>query len=538
MSETTQKVAPSIRSAPLSRDQREAKLDDSDEGITLPRRRNAPQSAPNSAGEWIELDDLIESATSAPIPLVSVPAFPLPKAGDVIGGRYELISHADSGGMGAVYEAWDAQRRMKVAIKFIQGSWPDRDEALNRFRREARALISVYHKNILRVLDFGEAPMPYLVTEWLAGETLASFIEREGRLSPAQAGSMFLQLCAGLSEVHSLGIIHRDIKPTNIFVLAGGMEDRQIRLIDFGLVKKVHVSVTDNSTWGASLTRHGFAPGTPKYMSPEQMLGQSLDHRSDLFSAALVAFKMLTGENAIREGLPIFSGLDYPLPSRDVRGLPAEVDDFFRKALHCDPKHRYSSALEMGIAFKNAMAICHDVGPLAVRNPPVKRLPKNDRQSAPTVREEREQKRETTEAWTKAIRRVSIVPQGGPRRRLQWLVAALCALVPLWLLLLVSWLTDGATGTDLQDPADLAHSNKPPATAPNVDAGDESHSPTLPNSKGNDPAAGQKSTKGDGAQTQEPVPKRSNGTGSGSAVNPKRNQMNRPKTPTVREPGF
>jgi serine/threonine protein kinase len=541
MSEMTRKLALPVRSTSLSGERREAQPDNSDEDSTLPRWSEVHTAAPNPAGDWSELEDLIDSAPSAPVPLVNAPAFPLPKPGDVIGGRYEIINHADSGGMGTVYEAWDAQRKIKVALKFIQGSWPDKSEALNRFRREARALISVYHKNILRVLDFGEVPMPYLVTEWLVGETLSRLIEREGRLSPAQAGSMFLQLCAGLSEVHSVGIIHRDIKPSNIFVLAGGTEERQVRLLDFGLVKKVQTSVNDNSTWRDSLTKQGFAPGTPNYMSPEQLLGRSLDHRSDLFSAALVAFKMLTGVNAIKRGMPAFIMLhseNPPLPSRDLRGLPVEVDDFFRTALHGDPNRRYSSALEMGIAFKTAVSLCGDVDVVAVERPSTLKPTTNDHQDKSTRKERRvvrEEKRGASEE--RAVTDLTDIRamQGWARSRPRG-VAALLVLGVLGVALLGLCGTSD-TVSELQEPALLVN---PPVMAPQPGAVGGSHSSTqaLPSSADNNYVASPKALQRDGSRTTDRAVMRPKGSDSGSTVNSTRAHANKRTTPSVIEPGF
>jgi serine/threonine-protein kinase len=280
---------------------------------------------------------------------------PLLSTGDTVVGRYQILGRAGHGAMGDVFDAWDRQFCRQVAIKFIK--CPD-EQATARFRREARALMSIHHESVLRIFDFGTEPLPYLVTEWLDGESLDKILARSERMPVATVSKVLSQICAGLQRCHDEGIIHRDIKPANIFILANG----SARTIDFGLVKKARFSKIEDPTWEHQLTK-GICLGTPRYMSPEQILdSEKVDQRSDLWSLAVVVYKMLTGKNAFKStnAMGLFREIlrcrSAPLPSKDTGDLPPALDIFFARALQHDPDARYRSAIEMAAEFSRLVS--------------------------------------------------------------------------------------------------------------------------------------------------------------------------------------
>jgi serine/threonine-protein kinase len=197
--------------------------------------------------------------------------------------------------------------------------------------------------------------------ELLEGQDLEALLRREERLPLDRATLIFSQVCEGLQSVHDAGIIHRDIKPANIFC----MESGTVKLVDFGLAKRPHrfvskpVDLTDGTTMEAPLTKRGNIMGTMKYISPEQLSKADIDYRTDLWSAAVVLFRMLTGQHAFPGNndidimLSIMQGVP-PVPSRDVKDFPdrlkAMLDNFFVRALQKNPAHRFGSASEMALA--------------------------------------------------------------------------------------------------------------------------------------------------------------------------------------------
>jgi hypothetical protein len=211
------------------------------------------------------------------------------RQGDVIAGRYEIVQRAGEGGMGAIYRALDHARGGQVAIKVLR-----RAEEIDvaRFQREARLLAQTSHPAIVTFVDHGfdEDRDPYLVMEWLAGETLADRLAGDG-VSAQEAVALMRRIAEALGELHRLGIVHRDVKPENIVFPAGALDGA--KLIDFGLAR--------HHTGTQTLTQTGAAVGTPAYMAPEQARGYTVDARADVFALGCVLYECLTG-------VPPFSG--------------------------------------------------------------------------------------------------------------------------------------------------------------------------------------------------------------------------------------
>ena len=205
-------------------------------------------------------------------------------------GRYRIEEWLASGAMGEIYRAYDPLIDRPVAIKIIRRELicgPGADQWLERFKREARAAGQRFHPNIVTVLDYGEeGGLPFLVMEFIDGPSLASLLKTSGPLAPERAIAIITQVLSGLGFAHESGIIHRDIKPSNILVPANS----PVKIADFGIAR------TDSS----DLTVVGDVLGTPAYVAPEQLRGDPVDNRSDLFAVAVVLFEALTGVKPFR----------------------------------------------------------------------------------------------------------------------------------------------------------------------------------------------------------------------------------------------
>src|SRR5262245_57332842 len=208
-------------------------------------------------------------------------------------GPFEILSPLGAGGMGQVYRARDTRLERDIAVKVLSDVLLTTPTALERFQREARAASANNHPNICTIFDVGSDP-PYLAMELLEGETLQQRLSR-APFEPTETIDCALAIADALDAAHTKGIIHRDIKPANIFMTARGP-----KILDFGLAKTAAGSNSDAATRAADamVTEVGTAIGTPAYMSPEQLRGEPLDRRTDLFSFGLVLYEMATAAPA------------------------------------------------------------------------------------------------------------------------------------------------------------------------------------------------------------------------------------------------
>jgi len=215
-------------------------------------------------------------------------------------GPYEVLRPLGAGGMGEVYRARDPRLRRDVAVKVLHRSLTNTPEHVDRLAREARAAGGLNHPNILTVYDIGtEGFRPYIVSELLEGESLRSRLAR-GPIVYKKALEYGIQIANALGAAHEKGIWHRDVKPGNVFVTSDG----RIKLLDFGLVKlkASPQGVGSDASTADDDTRPGGVHGTIGYMSPEQLLGDTLDHRTDIFALGTVLYEMLAGVPAFRRG--------------------------------------------------------------------------------------------------------------------------------------------------------------------------------------------------------------------------------------------
>jgi serine/threonine-protein kinase len=280
--------------------------------------------------------------------------------GRTIAGKFVVESLIGSGAMGAVFRARQIALEKTIAIKVLHGEHAQDASFAARFHREAKAASRLNHPNSMQVLDFGAEPdgLLYIAMEYLDGRSLHRLMRDEGRLPPTRIADVLMQTLAALAVAHDMGVVHRDLKPENIMVLRGTDDDGTLRDIvkvcDFGIAK-----ITDSRAYrsgeresNAPVTTAGFLVGTPEYMSPEQGRGDKLDARSDLYSAGVVLYEMLTGclpfqaENAI--GVVLKHITQVPeRPSSMIAGVDARLEAVCLRALRKSPEERYQSAREM-----------------------------------------------------------------------------------------------------------------------------------------------------------------------------------------------
>ncbi len=266
--------------------------------------------------------------------------------------KYRLLQLIGKGGMGAVYEARDLRLDRPVAVKIMLGRAFGQETDLRRFRREAHAAARLNHPNIVSVYDIGslDGGGAYLVMERLRGPTLRAEIKRVGKFSPSGTSDWLAPLLDGLAAAHQQGIIHRDLKPENVIGQLGPAGSLSVKILDFGLAKVQPLATAAGASH--SLTESGIIMGTVAYMSPEQLRGERVDQRSDIFAIGVILVEMLAGQR------PFLS----PAASRDAYDpastFPARraLVDLLQRCLALDPADRFSSAAELRKALVPALA--------------------------------------------------------------------------------------------------------------------------------------------------------------------------------------
>jgi eukaryotic-like serine/threonine-protein kinase len=218
-----------------------------------------------------------------------------PLVGTTLAERYRVIRRIGEGGMGLVYEAEHAVIEKRVALKVLREDFSSRPEVVQRFQLEAKSASRIGHEHIVDISDFGTMPSgaSYFVMEFLDGEDLANVLAREGTIPAERAVRILLQCCRALGAAHSKGIVHRDMKPENIFLTHRGDNPDFVKIVDFGIAKMSDIE-TDGAP-GRKLTKTGMIFGTPEYMSPEQAAGKKLDHRVDTYAMGVILFECLVG---------------------------------------------------------------------------------------------------------------------------------------------------------------------------------------------------------------------------------------------------
>jgi serine/threonine-protein kinase len=264
----------------------------------------------------------------------------------VIAERFRLNRQLGRGGMGSVWHATHLGLDTACAVKFIEGENAQLPEAQARFEREAKSAAQLRSPHVVQILDHGVwQGTPYIAMELLDGEDLGKRLLRMGRLPPQEVLRIVTQVCRALTKAHSMHVVHRDLKPDNIFLVRD--DDREIaKVLDFGIAK------ASGSGFEGSTTKTGAMLGTPYYMSPEQAQGtKAVDHRSDLWSLSVIVFQALTGKlpfesEALGDLLVKIIVTPIPLPSQFVADLPPGFDQWWARAAQRDPAGRFQSAKE------------------------------------------------------------------------------------------------------------------------------------------------------------------------------------------------
>ncbi|MEO6878469.1 MAG: protein kinase, partial [Gemmatimonadaceae bacterium] len=280
-----------------------------------------------------------------------------PMIGRVIADRYLVLARLGEGGMGRVYLAEHVKMTRQCAIKVMNPSLMHDSESLARFAREASSAARILHPNVAAVFDYGEADkIVYLVMEYVDGDSLSAILTQDGALNPRRAIDIARQIADGLSAAHELGIVHRDLKPDNVIVTRTRAGNETPKIVDFGIAKALSDSAED------ALTQSGLVIGTPEYMSPEQLLGDPVDARSDIYGLGCILYQMLTGtqpfaaesrEQMIRRRLH-----EAPPHVRDVLpDLPRRLDTLIVHMLARSPGDRLASAAVARDALDPSLAL-------------------------------------------------------------------------------------------------------------------------------------------------------------------------------------
>src|SRR6478735_6322740 len=277
------------------------------------------------------------------------------RAGDQIGPRYTIIRLLGQGGMGAVYQAFDHELGVGVAIKVIrnaaQSDATSARELAQRFKRELVLARQITHKHVVRIHDIGDVDgVKYLTMPFIEGHTLADILRRDRRLPVKRALLMARQVALGLAAAHDKGIVHRDLKPENIMIEKGEPPQGGDALImDFGIARTVES--------GSTQTAAGSVIGTIEYMAPEQAQGKKVDTRADIYAFGLILYDTLVGKQRVKQGESAMSELlgrfqNAPPPARSLNGdVPEALDRIVGKCLEPAPESRYQTTHEIVAAF-------------------------------------------------------------------------------------------------------------------------------------------------------------------------------------------
>jgi eukaryotic-like serine/threonine-protein kinase len=264
----------------------------------------------------------------------------------VVDGRYRVLARVGTGGMGVVYRVEHLRLGKTAAMKVLAPEMAAKEEMVHRFRLEAQAVSRLSHPNIVQTFDFGQFESAlFLIMEFVKGDDLAAVLKREGPLEFSRAARLFAQACSALTEAHDQGIIHRDLKPENLMITRRRDGSEHVKVLDFGLAKLRERDESSSITTGKQVL------GTPYYMSPEQVRGETLDPRADVYSLGATFYRVLTGAPPFQAPSPV--GVlskhvtDPVVPPRaraPERGLPREADEIVLRAMAKNLSERYASA--------------------------------------------------------------------------------------------------------------------------------------------------------------------------------------------------
>src|SRR5246127_3097392 len=288
-----------------------------------------------------DLPTLAEGTPRTPSPASAMRNLqPVLEAGAVLAGRYEILQTLGEGGMGAVYKARDLELDRMVALKVIRPELARNPAIIDRFKKELLLSQRVTHRNVIRIYDLGEGDgVKFITMEFVEGEDLRTLIHERKKFPPEEAVGIMEQICLALDAAHQVNVIHRDLKPQNV------MRDKtgRILVMDFGLARTFE---------GDGMTQTGALVGTMEYMSPEQALAKELDQRSDIFSAGLIFYELLSGQMPYRAESAVASLIRRtqerarPISEHDST-IPQTLSNIVSKCLEREPAGRYQTARDL-----------------------------------------------------------------------------------------------------------------------------------------------------------------------------------------------
>jgi len=305
----------------------------------------------SDSASFIEKPAFADQANISKAPSATTAA-PRPDLKDVAVGHYRIVEEIGFGGMGVVYKAEDTRLGRLVALKFLPEHMAADSVALERFRREARAASSLNHPNICTIYDIDAYEgREFIVMEYLDGQTLAMYMAGRRAVDTQLVAKLGMPIAEALGAAHSKGVIHRDIKPGNIFVTQSGL----VKVLDFGVAK---LMAEANQFDATTLTETNTITGTLPYMSPEQLRGENLDTRSDIYALGVVLYEIATGQRLYSSSLHaqlVDEILNRPAspPSSINKKLSAKADDIILKCLAKDPEDRYQTAKEIAVDLRH-----------------------------------------------------------------------------------------------------------------------------------------------------------------------------------------
>jgi len=267
--------------------------------------------------------------------------------GTTLSGSYKVLRVIGEGGMGRVYEAQHTRIAGKrFAIKLLHPEFARQPGVLARFQREAEASAAISHPNVMGVYDVDRTPegTPFMVSELLEGQDLSKQLETLSRITPAQAVTIARQVCRALQAAHDKGVIHRDVKPENVFI-TGSIDDPSVKVLDFGISRL-------EGAGSSSLTKTGMVLGTPAYMPPEQASGAAVDHRVDVYGVGAILYRALTGRLPYGDDEPTVTiakllTSEPERPRQIVADIPESLEMIIQKAMAREPARRYQTLQEM-----------------------------------------------------------------------------------------------------------------------------------------------------------------------------------------------
>lgn len=406
------------------------------------------------------------------------------RLGRLIDGKFTIDALIAEGGMGSVYRATQRSMNRHVAVKILHRAYSKDAVVVRRFLREAKTASRLNHPNVITLFDYGQSESGdlYLMMELLSGESLGQLLEREGALEAERAVGILAQVLDGLHHAHQAGMIHRDLKPDNIFVRPGtGRSGEFAKVLDFGVAKIQSVEGAE------ALTRTGMICGTPAYMSPEQAMGTDLDARSDIYAAGIVLYECLSGLRPFDSDSPVSILLshvnDPPPPLVGRTPVPSTVERILLQTLAKRPEDRPASCLELKERLFEALE-AHS------RNPEFSQPPKVDTQRGVVPPSETQltrveaslEPRPLNDLTTRSL--PDLAPESAGRERTAAMVAVVVALLALIAAGGVSWALGwwggsppgppaASDGVQLADAPPIPNENAPAEEARRVQPADD-----------------------------------------------------------------